>query len=98
MATEFLKDGRVDKMFAKEKQEIIERQVRRYIETQEMLALEKPFRGIISDFIITEAEENAPHGRVMGHLGDRLILTSPIVTLGEFMVETLNSTYELRGR
>ena len=84
-------------MYTKAKQEIIERQARKFLETQEMLSLDKPFRGIITDFVITEAEENAPHGRVMGRLGDKLILTSPIVTLGEFMVETLNSTYKLRG-
>lgn len=83
-------------MYKKEKQEIIERQARKFLETQKMLALDKPFKGLICDFVITEAEENAPHGRVMGRLGDKLILTSPIVTLGEFMVETLNSTYKFR--
>lgn len=83
-------------MYKKEKQEIIERQARKFLETQKMLALDKPFKGLISDFVITEPEENAPHGRVMGRLGDKLILTSPIVTLGEFMVETLNSTYKFR--
>lgn len=85
-------------MYTKAKQEIIERQARKFIETQKMLSLDKPFRGVVSDFIVTEPEENAPYGRVMGRLGDKLILTSPIITLGEFMVETLNSTYKLRGR
>ena len=62
------------KCIKKKKQEIIERQARKFLETQKMLALDKPFKGLICDFVITEAEENAPHGRVMGRLGRQVDL------------------------